>query len=173
MTGFKAFIEWYCEKGKQVNWRGECIDRLRKNIQENVCVVCSVKDLMHAAQFVSGKYDIYEDQTVYDAVKLIIENGLVSIKVNKNKTLDDIREELLYLRYLKPEEGDDYKIKCLTEGYLAGSSGKKNSTQEEKIQNKGSKLLRKLKEKHPCRKKQTAIQENLRRLKLSLALPWT
>ena len=125
MTGFKAFIEWYCEKGKQVNWRGECIDRLRKNIQENVCVVCSVKDLMHAAQFVSGKYDIYEDQTVYDAVKLIIENGLVSIKVNKNKTLDDIREELLYLRYLKPEEGDDYKIKCLTEGYLAGSSGKK------------------------------------------------
>lgn len=73
MTGFKAFIEWYCEKGKQVNWRGECIDRLRKNIQENVCVVCSVKDLMHAAQFVSGKYDIYEDQTVYDAVKLIIE----------------------------------------------------------------------------------------------------
>lgn len=152
MTGFKAFIEWYCEKGKQVNWRGECIDRLRKNIQENVCVVCSVKDLMHAAQFVSGKYDIYEDQTVYDAVKLIIENGLVSIKVNKNKTLDDIREELLYLRYLKPEEGDDYKIKCLTEGYLAGSSGKKNSTQEEKIQNKGSKLLRKLKEKHPCRK---------------------
>lgn len=153
MTGFKAFIEWYCEKGKQVNWRGECIDRLRKNIQENVCVVCSVKDLMHAAQFVSGKYDIYEDQTVYDAVKLIIENGLVSIKVNKNKTLDDIREELLYLRYLKPEEGDDYKIKCLTEGYLAGSSGKKNSTQEEKIQNKGSKLLRKLKEKHPCRKK--------------------
>ena len=152
MTGFKAFIEWYCEKGKQVNWRGECIDRLRKNMQENVCVDCSVKDLMHAAQFVSGKYDIYEDQTVYDAVKLIIENGLVSIKVNKNKTLDDIREELLYLRYLKPEEGDDYKIKCLTEGYLAGSSGKKNSTQEEKIQNKGSKLLRKLKEKHPCRK---------------------
>lgn len=152
MTGFKAFIEWYCEKGKQVNWRGECIDRLRKNIQENVCVVCSVKDLMHAAQFVSGKYDIYEDQTVYDAVKLIIENGLVSIKVNKNKTLDDIREELLYLRYLKPEEGDDCKIKCLTEGYLAGSSGKKNSTQEEKIQNKGSKPLRELKEKLPCRK---------------------
>ena len=152
MTSFKAFIEWYCEKGKQVNWRGECIDRLRKNIQENVCVDCSVKDLMHAAQFVSGKYDIYEDQTVYDAVKLIIENGLVSIKVNKNKTLDDIREELLYLRYLKPEEGDDYKIKCLTEGYLAGSSGKKNSTQEEKIQNKGSKHLRRLKEKHPCRK---------------------
>lgn len=77
------------------------------------------------------------------------------------------------MRYLKPEEGDDYKIKCLTEGYLAGSSGKKNSTQEEKIQNKGSKLLRKLKEKHRAEKKQTAIQENLRRLKLSLALPWT
>lgn len=152
MTGFKAFIEWYCEKGKQVNWRGECIDRLRKNIQENVCVDCSVKDLMHAAQFVSGKYDIYEDQTVYDAVKLIIENGLVSIMASRSKTLADIREELLYLRYLKPEEGDDYKIKCLTEGYLAGSSGKKNSTQEEKIQNKGSKHLRRLKEKHPCRK---------------------
>lgn len=152
MTGFKAFIEWYCEKGKQVNWRGECIDRLRKNIQENVCVVCSVKDLMHAAQFVSGKYDIYEDQTVYDAVKLIIENGLVSIKVNKNKTLDDIREELLYLRYLKPEEGDDYKIKCLTEGYLAGSSGKKNSTQEAKVKNQGPTLGRKFKEKLPCRK---------------------
>ena len=152
MTGFKAFIEWYCEKGKQVNWRDECIDRLRKNIQENVCVVCSVKDLMHAAQFVSGKYDIYEDQTVYDAVKLIIENGLVSIKVNKNKTLDDIREELLYLRYLKQEEGDDYKIKCLTEGYLAGSSGKKNSTQEAKVKNQGPTLWRKFKEKLPCRK---------------------
>ena len=152
MTSFKAFIEWYCEKGKQVNWRGECIDRLRKNIQENVCVDCSVKDLMHAAQFVSGKYDIYEDQTVYDAVKLIIENGLVSIKVNKNKTLDDIREELLYLRYLKPEEGDDYTIKCLTEGYLAGSSGKKNSTQEEKIKNQGPERWRKFKEKLPCRK---------------------
>ena len=153
MTGFKAFIEWYCEKGKQVNWRGECIDRLRKNIQENVCVVCSVKDLMHAAQFVSGKYDIYEDQTVYDAVKLIIENGLVSIKVNKNKTLDDIREELLYLRYLKPEEGDEYTIKCLTEGYIAGSSGKKNSTQGEKIVNQGPDWWRKFKEKFPCRKK--------------------
>lgn len=152
MTGFKAFIEWYCEKGKQVNWRGECIDRLRKNMQENVCVDCSVKDLMHAAQFVSGKYDIYEDQTVYDAVKLIIENGLVSIKVNKNKTLDDIREELLYLRYLKPEEGDEYTIKCLTEGYIAGSSGKKNSTQEEKIKNQGSEPWRKFKEKLPCRK---------------------
>ncbi len=37
-----------------------------------------------------------------------------------------------YLRYLKPEEGDEYTIKCLTEGYIAGSSGKKNSTQEEK-----------------------------------------
>lgn len=152
MTGFKAFIEWYCEKGKQVNWQGECIDRLRKNISEQGCVDCSVKDLMHAAQFVSGKYDIYEDQTVYDAVKLIIENGLVSIMASRSKTLADIREELLYLRYLKPEEGDDYKIKCLTEGYLAGSSGKKNSTQEEKIQNKGSKHLRRLKEKHPCRK---------------------
>lgn len=152
MTSFKAFIEWYCEKGKQVNWRGECIDRLRKNISKQGCVVCSVKDLMHAAQFVSGKYDIYEDQTVYDAVKLIIENGLVSIMASRSKTLADIREELLYLRYLKPEEGDDYKIKCLTEGYLAGSSGKKNSTQEEKIQNKGSKHLRRLKEKHPCRK---------------------
>lgn len=153
MTGFKAFIEWYCEKGKQVNWRGECIDRLRKNIQENVCVDCSVKDLMHAAQFVSGKYDIYEEQYVYDAVKLIISGRLVSIKVKKNKTLDDIREELLYLRYLKPEEGDDYKIKCLTEGYLAGSSGKKNSTQEEKIVNKGPDWWRKFKEKFLCRKK--------------------
>lgn len=153
MTSFKAFIEWYCEKDKQVNWRGECIDRLRKNIQENVCVDCSVKDLMHAAQFVSGKYDIYEDQTVYDAVKLIIENGLVSIMASRSKTLADIREELLYLRYLKPEGGDEYTIECLTEGYLAGSSGKKNSTQEAKIQNKGSKLLRKLKEKFPCRKK--------------------
>lgn len=152
MTGFKAFIEWYCEKGKQVNWRGECIDRLRKNIQENVCVDCSVKDLMHAAQFVSGKYDIYEDQTVYDAVKLIIENGLVSIMASRSKTLADIREELLYLRYLKPEEGDEYTIKCLTEGYLAGSSGKKNSTQEEKIVNQGPALLRMFKEKLPCRK---------------------
>lgn len=173
MTSFKAFIEWYCEKGKQVNWRGECIDRLRKNIQENVCVDCSVKDLMHAAQFVSGKYDIYEDQTVYDAVKLIIENGLVSIMASRSKTLADIREELLYLRYLKPEEGDEYTIKCLTEGYLAGSSGKKNSTQEEKIVNQGPEWWRKLKEKFPCRKKQAAIQENLRRLKLSLALLWT
>lgn len=153
MTSFKAFIEWYCEKGKQVNWRGECIDRLRKNIQENVCVDCSVKDLMHAAQFVSGKYDIYEDQTVYDAVKLIIENGLVSIMASRSKTLADIREELLYLRYLKPEEGDEYTIKCLTEGYLAGSSGKKNSTQEEKIVNQGPEWWRKLKEKFPCRKK--------------------
>lgn len=153
MTGFKAFIEWYCEKGKQVNWRGECIDRLRKNMQENVCVDCSVKDLMHAAQFVSGKYDIYEDQTVYDAVKLIIENGLVSIMASRSKTLADIREELLYLRYLKPEEGDEYTIKCLTEGYLAGSSGKKNSTQEEKIVNQGPEWLRKWKEKLPCRKK--------------------
>lgn len=152
MTGFKAFIEWYCEKGKQVNWRGECIDRLRKNISEQGCVVCSVKDLMHAAQFVSGKYDIYEDQTVYDAVKLIIENGLVSIMASRSKTLADIREELLYLRYLKPEEGDEYTIKCLTEGYLAGSSGKKNSTQEEKIVNQGPALLRMFKEKLPCRK---------------------
>lgn len=152
MTGFKAFIEWYCEKGKQVNWRGECIDRLRKNMQENVCVDCSVKDLMHAAQFVSGKYDIYEDQTVYDAVKLIIENGLVSIMASRSKTLADIREELLYLRYLKPEEGDEYTIKCLTEGYLAGSSGKKNSTQEEKIVNQGPAPLRMFKEKLPCRK---------------------
>lgn len=145
MTSFKAFIEWYCEKGKQVNWRGECIDRLRKNMQENVCVDCSVKDLMHAAQFVSGKYDIYEDQTVYDAVKLIIENGLVSIMASRSKTLDDIREELLYLRYLKPEEGDEYTIKCLTEGYLAGSSGKKNSTQEAKIKNQGPERRRELK----------------------------
>ena len=152
MTGFKAFIEWYCEKGKQVNWRGECIDRLRKNMQENVCVDCSVKDLMHAAQFVSGKYDIYEDQTVYDAVKLIIENGLVSIMASRSKTLADIREELLYLRYLKPEEGDEYTIKCLTEGYLAGSSAKKNSTQEEKIVNQGPAPLRMFKEKLPCRK---------------------
>lgn len=152
MTSFKAFIEWYCEKGKQVNWRGECIDRLRKNISKQGCVVCSVKDLMHAAQFVSGKYDIYEDQTVYDAVKLIIENGLVSIMASRSKTLADIREELLYLRYLKPEEGDDYKIKCLTERYIAGSSGKKNSTQEEKIVNQGPDWWRKFKEKLPCRK---------------------
>lgn len=152
MTSLKAFVEWYCEKGKQVNWGGECIDRLRENILEHGCVDCSVKDLMHAAQFVSGKYDIYEDQTVYDAVKLIIENGLVSIMASRSKTLADIREELLYLRYLKPEGEDEYTIKCLTEGYLAGSSGKKNSTQEEKIQNKGSKHLRRLKEKHPCRK---------------------
>ncbi len=63
-----------------------------------------------------------------------------------------IREELLYLRYLKPEEGDEYTIKCLTEGYLAGSSGKKNSTQEEKIVNQGPALLRMFKEKLPCRK---------------------
>lgn len=132
MTSFKAFIEWYCEKGKQVNWRGECIDRLRKNISKQGCVVCSVKDLMHAAQFVSGKYDIYEDQTVYDAVKLIIENGLVSIMASRSKTLADIREELLYLRYLKPEEGDDYKIKCLTEGYIAGSSGKRTARRKKK-----------------------------------------
>lgn len=152
MTGFKAFIEWYCEKGKQVNWQGECIDRLRKNISEQGCVDCSVKDLMHAAQFVSGKYDIYEDQTVYDAVKLIIENGLVSIMASRSKTLADIREELLYLRYLKPEEGDDYKIKCLTEGYPAGISGKKNSTQEAKVKNQGPTLWRKVKEKLPCRK---------------------
>lgn len=153
MTGFKAFIEWYCEKGKQVNWQGECIDRLRKNISEQGCVDCSVKDLMHAAQFVSGRYDIYEEQYVYDAVKLIIENGLVSIMASRSKTLDDIREELLYLRYLKPEEGDEYTIKCLTEGYPAGISGKKNSTQEAKIVNRGPDWWRKLKEKLLCRKK--------------------
>ena len=153
MTSFKAFVEWYCEKGKQVNWSDECIDRLRKNASEHGRVDCSVKDLMRAAQGVSGVYDIYEDQTVYDAVKLIIENGLVSIMASRSKTLDDVREELLYLRYLKPEEGDDYKIECLTEGYLAGSSGKKNSTQEAKIQNKGSAHFRKLKEKLLCRKK--------------------
>lgn len=152
MTGFKAFIEWYCEKGKQVNWQGECIDRLRKNISEQCCVDCSVKDLMHAAQFVSGRYDIYEEQYVYDAVKLIIENGLVSIMASRSKTLDDIREELLYLRYLKPEEGDEYTIKCLTEGYPAGISGKKNSTQEAKVKNQGPTLWRKFKEKLPCRK---------------------
>lgn len=152
MTGFKAFIEWYCEKGKQVNWQGECIDRLRKNISEQGCVDCSVKDLMHAAQFVSGRYDIYEEQYVYDAVKLIIENGLVSIMASRSKTLDDIREELLYLRYLKPEEGDEYTIKCLTEGYPAGISGKKNSTQEAKVKNQGPTRWRKFKEKLPCRK---------------------
>lgn len=155
MTSFKAFIEWYCEKGKQVNWRGECIDRLRKNISEQGCVVCSVKDLMHAAQFVSGKYDIYEEQYVYDAVKLIISERLVSIKASKSKTLDDVREELLYLRYLKPEEGDEYTIKYLTEGSLAVISGKKNNTQ--KIVNKGPdwwrKFKEKIKEKFPCRKK--------------------
>jgi len=152
MTSFKAFIEWYCEKGKQVNWQGECIDRLRKNISEQGCVDCSVKDLMHAAQFVSGRYDIYEEQYVYDAVKLIIENGLVSIMASRSKTLDDIREELLYLRYLKPEEGDEYTIKCLTEGYPAGISGKKNSTQEAKVKNQGPTRWRKFKEKLPCRK---------------------
>ena len=155
MTSLKAFIEWYCEKGKQVNWRGECIDRLRKNISEQGCVVCSVKDLMHAAQFVSGKYDIYEEQYVYDAVKLIISERLVSIKASKSKTLDDVREELLYLRYLKPEEGDEYTIKYLTEGSLAVISGKKNNTQ--KIVNKGPdwwrKFKEKIKEKFPCRKK--------------------
>lgn len=170
MTGFKAFIEWYCEKGKQVNWRGECIDRLRKNISKQGCVVCSVKDLMHAAQFVSGKYDIYEDQTVYDAVKLIIENGLVSIMASRSKTLADIREELLYLRYLKPEEGDDYKIKCLTEGYLAGSSGKKNSTQEEKIVNQGPERWRKLKEKLPFRKKTDGNSGNSSPFKIKLGI---
>lgn len=172
MTGFKAFIEWYCEKGKQVNWQGECIDRLRKNISEQGCADCSVKDLMHAAQFVSGKYDIYEDQTVYDAVKLIIENGLVSIMASRSKTLDDIREELLYLRYLKPEEGDDYTIKCLTEGYIAGSSGKKNSTQEEKIVNQGPDWWRKLKEKLPCRKKTdgNSGESSSFKIKLGIAL---
>lgn len=152
ITSYRTFIELFREKGRQHSWREDSLKRLSDVRSAHHNADYSVRDLMRAAQGVSGVYDIYEDQTVYDAVKLIIENGLVSIKVNKNKTLDDIREELLYLRYLKPEEGDDYKIKCLTEGYLAGSSGKKNSTQEEKIQNKGSKLLRKLKEKHPCRK---------------------
>lgn len=142
MTSFKAFVEWYCEKGKQVNWSDECIDRLRKNASEHGRVDCSVKDLMRAAQGVSGVYDIYEKQTVYDAVKLIISKRLVSIKASKSKTLDDVREELLYLRYLKPEEGDEYTIKYLTEGSLAVISGKKNNTQ--KIVNKGPTIWRKL-----------------------------
>ena len=140
------------EKGRQHSWREDSLKRLSDVRSAHHNADYSVRDLMRAAQGVSGVYDIYEDQTVYDAVKLIIENGLVSIKVNKNKTLDDIREELLYLRYLKPEEGDEYTIKCLTEGYIAGSSGKKNSTQGEKIVNQGPALLRMFKEKLPCRK---------------------
>ena len=153
ITSYRTFIELFREKGRQHSWREDSLKRLSDVRSAHHNADYSVRDLMRAAQGVSGVYDIYEDQTVYDAVKLIIENGLVSIMASRSKTLADIREELLYLRYLKPEEGDDYKIKCLTEGYLAGSSGKKNSTQEEKIQNKGSKHLRRLKEKHPCRKK--------------------
>lgn len=152
ITSYRTFIELFREKGRQHSWREDSLKRLSDVRSAHHNADYSVRDLMRAAQGVSGVYDIYEDQTVYDAVKLIIENGLVSIMASRSKTLADIREELLYLRYLKPEEGDDYKIKCLTEGYLAGSSGKKNSTQEEKIQNKGSKHLRRVKEKHPCRK---------------------
>lgn len=153
ITSYRTFIELFREKGRQHSWREDSLKRLSDVRSAHHNADYSVRDLMRAAQGVSGVYDIYEDQTVYDAVKLIIENGLVSIKVNKNKTLDDIREELLYLRYLKPEEGDEYTIKCLTEGYIAGSSGKKNSTQEEKIVNQGLEWLRKWKEKLPCRKK--------------------
>lgn len=152
ITSYRTFIELFREKGRQHSWREDSLKRLSDVRSAHHNADYSVRDLMRAAQGVSGVYDIYEDQTVYDAVKLIIENGLVSIKVNKNKTLDDIREELLYLRYLKPEEGDEYTIKCLTEGYIAGSSGKKNSTQEEKIKNQGSEPWRKFKEKLPCRK---------------------
>lgn len=152
ITSYRTFIELFREKGRQHSWREDSLKRLSDVRSAHHNADYSVRDLMRAAQGVSGVYDIYEDQTVYDAVKLIIENGLVSIKVNKNKTLDDIREELLYLRYLKPEEGDEYTIKCLTEGYIAGSSGKKNSTQGEKIVNQGPALLRMFKEKLPCRK---------------------
>lgn len=155
ITSYRTFIELFREKGRQHSWREDSLKRLSDVRSAHHNADYSVRDLMRAAQGVSGVYDIYEDQTVYDAVKLIIENGLVSIKVNKNKTLDDIREELLYLRYLKPEEGDEYTIKCLTEGYIAGSSGKKNNTQ--KIVNKGPdwwrKFKEKIKEKFPCRKK--------------------
>ena len=157
ITSYRTFIELFREKGRQHSWREDSLKRLSDVRSAHHNADYSVRDLMRAAQGVSGVYDIYEDQTVYDAVKLIIENGLVSIMASRSKTLADIREELLYLRYLKPEEGDDYKIKCLTEGYLAGSSGKKNSTQEEKIVNQGPdwwrKFKEKIKEKFPCRKK--------------------
>lgn len=153
ITSYRTFIELFREKGRQHSWREDSLKRLSDVRSAHHNADYSVRDLMRAVQGVSGVYDIYEDQTVYDAVKLIIENGLVSIMASRSKTLADIREELLYLRYLKPEEGDDYKIKCLTEGYLAGSSGKKNSTQEEKIVNQGPEWLRKLKEKLLRRKK--------------------
>lgn len=153
ITSYRTFIELFREKGRQHSWREDSLKRLSDVRSAHHNADYSVRDLMRAAQGVSGVYDIYEDQTVYDAVKLIIENGLVSIMASRSKTLADIREELLYLRYLKPEEGDEYTIKCLTEGYLAGSSGKKNSTQEEKIVNQGPEWLRKFKEKFPCRKK--------------------
>lgn len=157
ITSYRTFIELFREKGRQHSWREDSLKRLSDVRSAHHNADYSVRDLMRAAQGVSGVYDIYEDQTVYDAVKLIIENGLVSIMASRSKTLADIREELLYLRYLKPEEGDDYKIKCLTEGYLAGSSGKKNSTQEEKIVNQEPdwwrKFKEKIKEKFPCRKK--------------------
>lgn len=152
ITSYRTFIELFREKGRQHSWREDSLKRLSDVRSAHHNADYSVRDLMRAAQGVSGVYDIYEDQTVYDAVKLIIENGLVSIMASRSKTLADIREELLYLRYLKPEEGDDYKIKCLTEGYIAGSSGKKNSTQEEKIVNQGPDWWRKFKEKLPCRK---------------------
>lgn len=152
ITSYRTFIELFREKGRQHSWREDSLKRLSDVRSAHHNADYSVRDLMRAAQGVSGVYDIYEDQTVYDAVKLIIENGLVSIMASRSKTLADIREELLYLRYLKPEEGDEYTIKCLTEGYLAGSSGKKNSTQEEKIVNQGPAPLRMFKEKLPCRK---------------------
>lgn len=153
ITSYRTFIELFREKGRQHSWREESLKRLSDVRSAHHNADYSVRDLMRAAQGVSGVYDIYEDQTVYDAVKLIISKRLVSIKASKSKTLDDVREELLYLRYLKPEGGDEYTIECLTEGYLAGSSGKKNSTQEAKIQNKGSAPRRKLKEKLSRRKK--------------------
>lgn len=153
ITSYRTFIELFREKGRQHSWREDSLKRLSDVRSAHHNADYSVRDLMRAAQGVSGVYDIYEDQTVYDAVKLIISKRLVSIKASKSKTLDDVREELLYLRYLKPEGGDEYTIECLTEGYLAGSSGKKNSTQEAKIQNKGSAPRRKLKEKLSRRKK--------------------
>lgn len=153
ITSYRTFIELFREKGRQHSWREDSLKRLSDVRSAHHNADYSVRDLMRAAQGVSGVYDIYEDQTVYDAVKLIIENGLVSIMASRSKTLADIREELLYLRYLKPEEGDEYTIKCLTEGYIAGSSGKKNSTQGEKIVNQGPDWWRKFKEKFPCRKK--------------------
>lgn len=170
ITSYRTFIELFREKGRQHSWREDSLKRLSDVRSAHHNADYSVRDLMRAAQGVSGVYDIYEDQTVYDAVKLIIENGLVSIMASRSKTLADIREELLYLRYLKPEEGDDYKIKCLTEGYLAGNSGKKNSTQEAKIKNQGPERWRKLKEKLPFRKKTDGNSGNSSPFKIKLGI---